>query len=163
MSTDTKTLALSKSTFFQDFPEEQLCDLLAIAREVEFRGQEEIFEEGDLAEDVYLITSGKVALVICVAGKGCRQIMEVKEGDLIGWSPILGKSRLSDTALATTPATAIAFNGKQLVRLCEENPTFGYEFMRRTAMVLSERLRAVRRQLVDVHGVYLPEVVLESD
>ncbi len=154
---------LKSNSFFSDFPEDQLDHLLAIAREVEYRTQEEIFHQHELAKEVFLITSGKAALVICEAGIGCRQIMEVAEGDLIGWSPLLDHPRLSDTARTLTPVKAIAFDGGKLLELCEGNPQFGYKFMRKTARVLSERLNAVRWQLVDVHGTNLPEVALESD
>lgn len=151
------------SSFFKDLPEDQLQKLVAIGREIEYRAREEVFHEHEPAKDVFLITSGQVALVICEAGLGCRQIMSVKEGDLIGWSPLLDRARLSDTARTLTPVKAIAFDGGKLLELCEQNPQFGYQFMRSTAKVLSERLNAVRWQLVDVHGVNLPEVALESD
>jgi CRP/FNR family cyclic AMP-dependent transcriptional regulator len=62
-----------------------------------------------------------------------------------------------------TPVQALAFDGTKLLQLCEDNPRFGYEFMRRTATVLADRLNAVRMQLFDLHGMNLPEVVLESD
>lgn len=122
-----------------------------------------MFQEHEPAKEVFLITSGKVALVICNAGIGCRQIMEVKAGDLIGWSPLLDRPRLSDTARTLTRVEAIAFDGGKLLQLCDENPQFGYQFMRRTAKVLAERLNAVRWQLVDLQGTNLPEVALESD
>ncbi|MDC0935191.1 cyclic nucleotide-binding domain-containing protein [Pirellulales bacterium] len=155
--------ALSNSSFFSDLPKEQLQPLVAIAREESFRSNTEIFRELEPAKDVFLVVSGRVALVICVAHLGCRQIMEVKDGDLIGWSPLLDRNRLSDTARTLTPVTTLAFDGSKLLKLCEENPSFGYEFMRRTAYVLSDRLNGVRRQLVNVNGANLPEVVLESD
>jgi len=73
-------------------------------------------------------------MVICEADLGCQQIMEVKEGDLIGWSLRIYRPRLSDTARTLTPVKAIAFDSAKLLQLCEENPTLGYEFMRRTTL-----------------------------
>lgn len=163
MTDKTVSDQLRESSFFSDLPEEQLQNLVSIAREKEYRARQELFHEHEPAKDVYLITSGKVALVICEAGLGCRQIMEVETGDLMGWSPLLDLPRLSDTARTLTPVTAIAIDGGKLLEMCEANPHFGYQFMRRTAKVLSERLHAVRWQLVDVHGFNLPEVALESD
>lgn len=154
---------LKSNSFFKDFPEDQLEHLLSIAREVEYRAREEIFHEHEPAKDVYLITSGKAALVICEAGLGCRQIMEVHEGDLIGWSPLLDRPRLSDTARTLMPVKAIAFDGSKLLELCEENPQLGYRMMRQTAKILAERLNAIRWQLVNVHGTNLPQVAIESD
>ena len=163
MSTNETLELLRKSEVFGDLPEDQLKHLQEIAKEVELGAHEELFQEYEVAKDVFLITSGKVALVICVADIGCRQIMEVQAGDLIGWSPLLDRSRLTDTARTLTPVNALAFDAQELLKLCEDNPHFGYEFMRRTAKVLGERLNAVRRQLVEVHGTNLPEVILESD
>lgn len=78
---------LKNSSFFSDLPDDQLSHLAEIGREIEFKERVEIFNEDEPAKEVYLIVSGKVALVICVTGLGCRQIMEVQDGDLIGWSP----------------------------------------------------------------------------
>lgn len=163
MSDTSMIDTLKSNSFFSKFPEDHLDQLLSIAREVEYRAREEIFHEHEPAKDVYLITSGKAALVICEAGLGCRQIMEVKTGDLIGWSPLLDRPRLSDTARTISPVKAIAFDGVKLLKLCEDNPQFGYQLMRQTARLLSERLNAVRWQLVNVHGINLPQVVIESD
>ena len=155
--------ALRSSSFFSELPDEQLHMLAEVAKQVEYPGNTVIFQEHEPANEVFLVLSGKVALVICLTGKGCRQIMEVGDGELLGWSPLLHKHRLTDTARTLTPVKALTFDSSQLLKLCEENPSFGYEFMRRTAMVLSDRLYGVRCQLVDVYGTNLPEVVLESD
>ena len=154
---------LRSSNFFVDLPEDQLNRLLSIAREVEFDAREAIFHEHDPAKDVYLIVSGKVSLAVCAPKVGCRQIMEVSDGDLIGWSPLLGRPRLSDTAHTLSPTKAIAFEGSQLLELCRENPEFGFEFMLRTAKVLAERLSATWIRLLDLYGPKLQNTVIESD
>ena len=163
MSTATLSATLKTSDFFKDFPEDHLEELLALAKEVEFQPQTDIFCEHEPAKDVYLIAEGRVSLVICAEKVGCRQIMEVSDGDLIGWSALLEKPRLSDTAHTLTPVKVVALDGAKLIQLCQENPKFGFEFMRRTANVLCERLYATRWRLLDVHGFHLPEVVVESD
>ena len=163
MTTQVLSETLKNSTFFQNFPEDHLDSLLKLANEVEFGPQVDIFCENEPAKDVFLIVEGRVSLVICAEKVGCRQIMEVSDGDLIGWSSLLERPRLTDTAHTLTPVSAIAFNGTKLMQLCKENPEFGLEFMRRTANVLCERLYATRWRLLDVHGTNLPEVAYESD
>jgi CRP/FNR family transcriptional regulator, cyclic AMP receptor protein len=163
MSTESKIKTLRGSDFFRDYPDDQLDRLLAITSEVEFGARQIIFHEHDPATKVYLIVSGSVSLVVCTPNVGCRQIMEVGDGDLIGWSPLLSRSRLSDTAKTLTPTKAIAIEGSRLLDLCKENPEFGFEFMLRTAKVLSERLHATRIRLLDVGGANLPNVAIESD
>jgi CRP-like cAMP-binding protein len=154
---------LQNSAFFRDIGEEHLRKLVKICREVEFPAQTTIFEEYELAKDVYVIVSGELSLAICEPSDFCRQIAVVRRGDLMGWSPLVGRTRLYDTARTMTPVKALAFDGKELMDFCGANPTFGFEFMRRTARALAERLSGTRLQLLEMSGVHLPEFPVESD
>ena len=89
--------------------------------------------------------------------------MQVGDGELVGWSPLVGRHRLSDTARTLTPVKALAIDGEQVIALCRDNPEFGFEFMHRVAMALAERLSATRLQLLDLSGFQLPDVQIESD
>ena len=74
------------------------------------------------------------------------------DGDLLGLSPLVEQSRSSATARTVTETEVIQLNAGQILTLCEHNPAFGYEFMRRAAIALSHRLSATRLQLIDVYG-----------
>ena len=149
--------------FLHEFPEEYLNHLADISRLVEFPARSTIFREKDEARDVYVVISGQVSLVICAPGVGCRELMKVGPGDLIGWSPLVGRSRLSDTAHAVTGVTAIAIPGEKLLGLCDEFPKFGFDFIHRAAKVLASRLSATRLQMLKMTGHALPEIQIESD
>jgi CRP-like cAMP-binding protein len=149
--------------FLRDIADEYLERLAEIARPVEFRARTEMFHETDKAKDVYLIVSGNVSLYMCTQKVGCRQLMEVGAGQFVGWSPLVERPRLSDTALTLTPTEALAINGEKLLALCREVPEFGFEFMRRAAMTLSDRLSATRVQLLERSGQDLPDIQVESD
>ncbi len=122
-----------------------------------------LFREQDLADDVYFVIDGRVSLAICAPSVGCRQLMEVGPGDLIGWSPLVGRLRLSDSAQTVTATSVIAVKGDWLLALCGEFPKFGYEFMHRAAQELAKRLAATRLQMLKMTGHALPEVQIESD
>lgn len=163
MSERTTVETLKKIAFFQDFPEKHLKTLVGISREETHPARVTIFHENDPAKDVHVIVSGKVSLAICAAKLGCRQIMEVNDGELFGWSPLLGRPRLSDTATTVTETKVVDFDGSELLELCEKDTEFGYYFMRHLTVVLADRLRATRRQLFDIGGRHLPEVVAYTD
>ncbi len=114
------------------------------------------------AKDVYFILDGQISLAICDTSS-CRQITQIGKGELLGWSPLIGRARLFDTASTATDVRALVFDGKDLMEFCEENPDFGFEFMRRTVRVLGDRLSAASVQLHQSGGAYFPEVTLESD
>ncbi len=154
---------LRELEFFHGIADENIERLAAISRRVDFPAHHAIFREDELANDVYLITEGRVSLIICAPKVGCRQLMEIGRGELIGWSPLVGRSRLSDTAQTLTPARAIAMDGERVLALCAENPRFGFEFMRRAAETLAERLNATRMQLFKMGGMTLPQVQIETD
>jgi len=149
--------------FFRDIADEHLQQVAEIARPEEFPARTEIFREHEKAKDIYIIISGRVSLVICQPKVGCRQLTEAGGGDLVGWSPLVGRARLSDTAYTLEPTKALAVDGDQMLMLCKENPEFGFEFMQRAAQVLAERLSATRLTLLELSGNSLPDIPIESD
>ena len=161
---DTTILELLRGVeFFHDIGDEHLTRLAEIAKPVEFPAQRDIFHEHDPAKDVYVVTSGRVSLVVCQPKVGCRQLMEVSDGELFGWSPLVGRHRLSDTARTLSPTKALAIDGDRILELCGEDPEFGFQFMHRAAQVLAQRLNATRLQLLELSGTHLPDVPIESD
>lgn len=155
--------ALRVVEFFEGFADEHLQRVAAISRQVEFPAHHTIFHEDERAKEVYVILSGRVSLVYCAPRVGCRQLMEVGPGELVGWSPLVGRARLSDSAQTLSPTTVIAMDGERILALCEENPRFGFEFMHRAAQTLASRVNATREQVFKLNGALLPEVQLESD
>ena len=81
----------------------------------------------------------------------------------MGWSPLVGRPRLYDTARTVTDVTALALDGQKLMEFCAANPAFGFKFMHRIACVLAERLSATRLQLYEMSRLNLPKFQLESD
>jgi CRP-like cAMP-binding protein len=163
MSSTAVLEELRKSSFFADAGDDDLCRLAELCSKVEFPAQRTVFEEYAPARDVYVITSGEISLAICEPKVSCRQIAVVHEGDLMGWSSLVGRARLYDTARTLTPVKALKFDGSELVKFCETNPSFGFQFMRRLACTLAERLGGTRLQLLEISGVHLPEFPVETD
>jgi CRP-like cAMP-binding protein len=162
MTATSKVEQLRTTSFFGGFDEGHLTELAKLCREVDFPAGHTVFEEYEPAKSVYVILSGEISLAICDAKKACRQIASVRDGDLLGWSPLVGRSRLYDTARTMTPVKALEFDGSQLMMYCESNPSFGFKFMHRAACTLAQRLSGARQQLW-LSGGHLPEYQVESD
>ena len=161
--TEAVRTTLTDLAFFQGISESHLQRLADISRIVEFPARTEIFHERDQARDVYVIRHGRVSLVICEPKVGCRQLMEISDGELFGWSPLVGRTRLTDSAQTITATEAICVDAQKLLEICREDTEFGFEFMHRTAKVLAERLAATRLQLLNLSGFRLPDIQIESD
>ena len=154
---------LRKITFLSKTDDKYLEPLAQMSRELAFQTHDIIFSEHEPAKDAYLVESGEISLVVCTPQAGCRQLGTVGPGELLGWSGVLEQRRVSATAQTLKPTRVVAFDGHELAKFCRENPQFGLEFMLRTARVLTERLYATRIQLLDLAGIHLPEMSLESD
>ncbi len=149
---------LRQVRFLRDIDDEYLEQIAEVAKLVEFPAGRVIFREGERIAHFFLIVSGQVSLEICAPGVGCKRIHTVTDGDLLGISPVLEQTPLSATARTLSSTMAVQLNAGQILTLCEHNPRFGYEFMRRAALALSMRLSGTRLQLIDVFGSSLPTV-----
>ncbi|MCC7474241.1 MAG: Crp/Fnr family transcriptional regulator [Pirellulales bacterium] len=156
MSRNVLTETLENIQFLRDMEPEYVERIANIAQVLEFDEYDVVFREGDPADYLYLIAHGSVSLELCAPGTGCRQVLSLGAGELLGWSSLLGQARY--TARARTPQAAqlVQLNVKQLLALCEHDPRFGYELMRRTAIALAKRLSATRIQLLNVYGDAMP-------
>ncbi len=154
---------VQESLFFRQIPEQHLAKLAEICKEVELPARTTVFEEYERARDVYVLLSGEVSLLICEPKDACRQIAVVGEGDLVGWSPLVGRPRLSDTAVTLTPVKALVFDGNELLDFCRANPDFGFEFMRQAASALAMRLSGTRLQLLQMCGNRFPTFDMQPE
>jgi CRP-like cAMP-binding protein len=147
---------LAKLNFLEGFPPDYLKPLAAVAQVVKVPAGEVLFREGETSPCIYLVISGKVALETWVTGKGATRIQTVGPGKLLGWTPILTQGPMTAQAIAVEPCQLVAINALQVLEACAQNPSFGIEFMRRTAMALSRRLNATRQQLLESYEANMP-------
>jgi CRP-like cAMP-binding protein len=156
MSRNILTQALQDIQFLHNIAADYLEQLANMTHIRDFGKNEIVFREGDPAEHMYLVVDGSVSLEICASAVGCQQILTLGAGELLGWSSLLGESRYTARARAPQHARLAEINVAQLMAMCERDPTFGYELMRRTALALAKRLSGTRMQLLNVYGDQLP-------
>jgi len=150
--TETEIFEQLKSLNFEPPVADEYLRLLASIAEIEeFPAGAFIFREGDAPTHLYLVLSGSVSLEFRVPGMPPKRIHTAGQAELLGWSPVLAQERMTATACTITPTKVVKLGGKQLLALCEHDPRFGFEFMRRTAFALARRLNATRLQMLDVY------------
>ena len=118
------------------------------AKEQQFQEGDIIFREGDPANTLYLIEDGQVQLDTTSAGSGTTTIQTLGAGDVLGWSWLFPPFAWHFRAQATQPTRAICCDGGHLLVQAEENPTFGYDVMRRISQLVIHRLQATRKKLI---------------
>jgi CRP-like cAMP-binding protein len=148
-ATSTQTL-IARHPFSHGMGGPAIEKLASLARVVGYSRNEVIFREGDDIHDFFLLLSGRVALEIVSEGVAHR-VHTLSAGDELGWSAVLMGQGKYFQARALEAVEALAFEGRDLLALCERDPAFGYKLMHRLVGVVAERLQATRLQLLDMY------------
>lgn len=134
------TARLARHPFFAGMNRSQLAMLADCAGVVQFQEGQVIFREGDVADRFYLIETGKVNLESsCGSGN-----------PMLGWSWMFPPHLRTSTAHTVEPTTAVFFDAAILLEYCEQDPSFGYQFLKRLNCVLYQWVQAKRSKTLAV-------------
>jgi CRP-like cAMP-binding protein len=97
-------------------------------------------------------------LEVTLPGHEPAQLQTAGPRELLGWSPVLGLGPMTASARALTPCRLVAIRADRIRGLSREDPLFGIEFLRRTAVNLAWRPNATRLQLLEASGNELQAV-----
>jgi CRP-like cAMP-binding protein len=139
---------LREHPFTKGFWPEHIARLAAMAGDANFPAGELIFQEGDQSSLFYLLVTGNVALEVQAGGRPVR-VSTLFAGEVLGWSSVTGDPGKQFQARALEDVHALAFDGARLRHACEADFSFGFWFLRAVLNVTSERLHAIRAQLLD--------------
>jgi CRP-like cAMP-binding protein len=130
--------------------ESQLQKIAAIAGPKECQAGAILFREGDDSPIIFVLLSGEVSLEVSIRERSPTAIYVAGPGELLGWSPILGRHAMTATAKVTTPSRLAVLEVARLNELIEQDPQFGVAFLKQLALIVSDRLSATRRCLASV-------------
>jgi CRP/FNR family cyclic AMP-dependent transcriptional regulator len=111
----------------------------------EYRNEQIVFSQGDEADAVFYIQSGKVKLTV-VSTRGKEAVIAVLErGSFFGEGCLAAQPLRMSTASAIQPSTIIRVGRSTMVRVLHKEPEFAELF---TAYLLSRNVR-IEEDLVD--------------
>lgn len=138
---------LSEHPFLQGLKPAHLDFIASCATVRQFNAGEYLLSEGQEANEFYLILQGKVALGTFVPGRGFTTIQTLNHNEMVGWSWMIPPHQWRFSALVIMSTQAVALDGRRLREQCEAEPEFGYEILKRVALVIGQRLTATRMRL----------------
>lgn len=106
--------------------------------------------EGHPSNKFYLIQSGEVSIGTHTAAKGWVEIQRVGPGETVGWSWLVPPHQWQFDCIAHDEVKGIMIDGEWLRNQCECNHELGNQFLRQLLKVLSDRLVATRKKLVNL-------------
>jgi CRP-like cAMP-binding protein len=151
--------------FLRNLGEPYVSQVAAVARLEECPAGTVLFEKGGHSPFIYLVLTGKVGLAVEDASREPYEVCAVGPGELLGWSPIVGRPCMTATARTKTRCRLAVIDVSQIQRLCRQDPHFGMVFLGEIATVLAERLNVTRRRLAHTlqHGSPPAEMAEGSD
>ena len=106
-----------------------------------------IFQQGDQAEFLYLVTGGKVDMSFKPYDGIPITVSHIGKGGLFGWSAVVGSDKYTSTAIAIEDVEAFRVHGSDLRRFCQEHPEAGKDILERLADGVSSRWKDAHKQV----------------
>ena len=137
---------LARTDFFADAPPSVVRDLAAIGSELHLIRGDVLFREGDIADSVYLVVSGRVAIAIANPIDHRETVVALMDGgDLFGEMSMLDEGPRSALARALEPSVVLAIPFDPVVKAFRSDPTLLWAVTR----LLAQRLRVMDEALAD--------------
>lgn len=141
-------LLLKKVPFFSMLRTDQLHHLVAILEPVGWMRGETVFEQGDPADCMYLIISGRIGIFLAAEGEGKTCVAELTNGDFFGEMGLLDELPRSATGQVLLDTEAYAMGKEKLRGLLLAYPELGLGMLK----ALSRRMRKIDCDLAKGFG-----------
>jgi len=142
-------VSVEECELFRGLSSEFLERIKSTIVEREFDPDETIFEEGDDANELFILAQGEVELSYTLPNdrKVSIGITKVAPGELFGWSAAAGGKRLTAKACSASDSCVYAIDARRFHELLGADPKTGYTLMCRIAQLARLRMRDTRFQL----------------
>jgi len=117
-----------------------------------FASNQYLFRAGETADVCHLIRHGHVSVEIYDAQRGPITVQTLGEPSALGWSWLIPPYKWCFDARAIELTRVMTLNASRLRNLGEQDHDLGFELQKRFTLVVADRLRAARFQLLDIYG-----------
>jgi CRP-like cAMP-binding protein len=109
-----------------------------------------VVQQGTPADYLYLILSGRVEVSFKPYDGGPITVSHVEKDGWFGWSAVVGSRKYTSSALAIEELETIRIHGKELRKLCMEQPEAGKVVLERLADNVSLRWKDAHEQVQSI-------------
>jgi CRP-like cAMP-binding protein len=138
--------SLSNSKLFTGIRGIGMAQLSGKSKVVKYKKGDFILKEGELGEDFFWISKGKVEVQM-KAAEGSPVVLNVlSNGDVLGELALFGVVPRSASALVLEDAEVHRWEIKDCQALFKEKPEIGYQLLLNLGNMLSQRLSALNKE-----------------
>jgi CRP-like cAMP-binding protein len=138
------SLSLTDLGLFQDFRETELPVLKLIFEWLRPQAGTRLFEQGDLAQFMYILVQGEVTIRFKPEDGPEMTVARVKavllQEGIVGWSSMVGSPTYTSSAECSTDCILIRARAEDLRSYCDINPQAGGRLLDRLATMIAERM-----------------------
>ena len=150
---------LNSSVLFEGLDKSQLEKVAVLCRGNSYREGTVIFREGDEADELYVLTDGRIALEMELQPVPNRPAIPtavevVTKGECLGLSS-LAEGTYTLSARCMTHCTVLAIKGDLLKKAMDDDCCLGYEVYKRLVHLVRSRLTQTRLRLTSGLGLIL--------
>ncbi len=148
---NAELVALLNATWFAaNLPPQAQVRLASLARRYQASAGTTLLAEGQLANELGIVLSGRVSLRTLVPETGWITILTVEPGDVFGWSALVPPYRSTSTVVALQPVDVLALDGPGLRAALAADHDLAAALYPRVLQALARRLTATRLQMLDL-------------
>ena len=141
-------MPLSSSFLFKGLSESQLQCLTTAVKEIQTPKGQWLFQEGKVADRIYIIKSGAVEMLTQVNGEYELPIKIIRsKGGCFGTSALVPPYQYSLSAKCAEDAVLLEISREDLEKISEEDSALGCAIMKNLAQHLLDRLKETRQEL----------------
>ena len=147
---------LDDLTLFQGLSQEDRERVLPMFAPDYFPAGTVLFEQGDLAAQLYIVLEGEVSIRYKPEDGPPLIVSRVHDEGVVGWSAAIGSPTYTSAAVCTADCYVLRVRSTDLRHLCEEYPQTGSLLLERLAALIAERLRNTHPQVIAMleHGLH---------
>ena len=105
-----------------------------------------IFNQGEEAENLYILKEGTLNLMVSNGGSLVFSLSQ--PGEVFGWSSLFESGRYTASGICDTDLKVVKIGRKELYTILKYNPEDGFIVMRRLAGVIANRLKNAYRDIL---------------
>ncbi len=140
---------LDNNAFFAGMDDTHLDFISDHAMEKHIETGHVIFRQGEHADKFFLVLDGAINVEIPALYGPTLTIQNLKSGHMLGWSWLISPYEWDFQAKVEESTQLLEFDGAAILKHCDDDPNFGYAFLRRFTELMSERLHAARQRMMD--------------
>ena len=150
---------LERVSLLKGLSRDQLARIQPLAVLREFQGETVLFSEGEQAELLWFLISGRVELRFELPlrkSSPAAAVTVIEPGQTVGFSSLVPPHRYTLTGLCPEEMTVLVeLEGQAFRELMDQDTSMGYIVMSTLARVISKRFRAMQDEVVKREGYEL--------